>query len=151
LALVTALTCGAAHAAGSAADATLISEPRLAVALRSAQEVAAERLAGHHDCRELFARRGADGARLLSTTEYAVAEAGERDSLCARGAVAFTRLGTDRTTLCRDGFLRLDRQRGAVVLLHEALHVAGMGERPHHPRSLTPQEIDRMVKRSCGL
>jgi hypothetical protein len=47
--------------------------------------------------------------------------------------------------------LKLGRHYGAVVLLHEALHVAGLGQAPHHPHAQTPQEIDRMVRRSCAL
>ena len=38
-----------------------------------------------------------------------------------------------------------------VVKVHEALHVAGLGEHPHHPGAPTPVEIDRMVKQRCGL
>jgi hypothetical protein len=60
-------------------------------------------------------------------------------------------MSTGRTALCADSFLKLGRHYGAVVLIHEALHVAGLGQHPHHPGAQTPQQIDRVVKESCGL
>jgi hypothetical protein len=130
---------------------TGLADPRLGAAVRFARGVAAGRIAGKPSCRQLFDERGADGVGLLDRIEYEVADGGELGGLCARGAVAFTRMGTERTWICSDSFLKLPREQGAVVLLHEALHVAGLGEHPHHPGAPTPVEIDRMVKRSCGL
>jgi hypothetical protein len=46
---------------------------------------------------------------------------------------------------------RLPRERLATILIHEALHHAGMSEAPFDPQAPTAREITRMVKRSCAL
>jgi hypothetical protein len=124
---------------------------RLVAAVRDARTVALDRLGEHAECRGLFEDHGADGLRLLHEAAYRSAVPDEAGGLCERGAAAFTRMRSGRTALCGDNFLKLGRHYGAVVLLHEALHVAGLGQAPHHPHAQTPQEIDRMVRRSCGL
>jgi hypothetical protein len=123
----------------------------LVAAVRAARAMALERLGEHAECRGLFDSHGADGARLLAESAYRSALPDEAGGLCEKGAAAFTGMRSGRTALCEDNFLKLDRQYGAVVLLHEALHVAGLGQAPHHAHAQTPQEIDRMVRRSCGL
>lgn len=123
----------------------------LVAAVRDARAVALGRLGEHEECRNLFAHRGADGARLLETSVYWRAEPGEAGGLCEKGAAAFTGMRSGRTALCADSFLKLGRHYGAVVLIHEALHVAGLGQHPHHEGAETPQQIDRRVRRSCGL
>ena len=123
----------------------------LNAAVRDARAVALERIDQRSQCRDLFAERGADGPRLLRTATYRRAAPDEAGGLCEKGAVAFTGMPSGWTALCAESFLKVGRHRGAVVLIHEALHVAGLGEHPHHPGALTPQEIDRMVGRSCGL
>ncbi len=64
--------------------------------------------------------------------------------------MAFTSLGSAVTRLC-PGFARLDDERAAVILLHEALHRAGLDEWPHDPDGLTPQGINELVREGCGL
>jgi hypothetical protein len=44
----------------------------------------------------------------------------------------------------------LDTDKAALVLLHEALHFAGLTEQPHDPRAMTSSEINDMVKDRCG-
>jgi hypothetical protein len=124
---------------------------RLVAAVRDARAVALDRLGEHAECRSLFAGHGADGSRLLLEAAYRSAVPDEAGGLCEKGAAAFTGMRTGRTALCSDNFLKLGRHYGAVVLLHEALHVAGLGQAPHHAHAQTPQAIDRMVRRSCGL
>jgi hypothetical protein len=124
---------------------------RLVAAVRDARAVALDRLGEHAECRGLFASHGADGSRLLIGADYRNAVPDEAGGLCEKGAAAFTGMRSGRTALCSDNFLKLGRHYGAVVLLHEALHVAGLGQAPHHAHAQTPQEIDRMVRRSCGL
>jgi hypothetical protein len=123
----------------------------LAAAVRDARAVALDRIEKREDCRDLFVERGIDGAGLLRTTVYRRAVPEEAGGLCEKGAAAFTGMRSGRTALCTDSFLKLGRHYGAVVLIHEALHVAGLGQHPHHPGAETPQQIDRRVRRSCGL
>jgi hypothetical protein len=120
-------------------------------AVRVARTIALERIAEVGECRELFTERGADGGRILLDADYRVAQPGEAGGLCEKGASAFTGMTTRRTALCRDSFLKLPAHVRAVVLLHEALHVAGMGQYPLHPGEMTARQIDGMVSRSCDL
>jgi hypothetical protein len=123
----------------------------LAAAVRDGRAVALDRLQERAECRDLFADHGADGVRLLRDASYRKADSEEAGGLCGKGAAAFTRMRSGRTALCADSFQKLGRYRAAVVLLHEALHTAGLGEAPHPPGAQTAREIDRMVRRSCGL
>ena len=122
----------------------------LIAAVRGAQSIALERLGREEECRELFAERGADGARLLLDADYRVARPGEAGGLCEQGASAFTGMTSGRTAFCQS-FLKLPAHRRAIVLLHEALHVAGMGQHPLHPGAMTAREINGVVARSCDL
>src|SRR6185436_9468218 len=134
--LIGVLGWGSAAAAGNrsrdggAAGWVEGGDVHLAAALSDARSMALARIEQHPECRELFGGRGADGARLLDRTAYRSAALGEAGGLCERGAAAFTGMRTGRTALCSDNFLKLDRHYRAVVLLHEALHVAGLGQAP---------------------
>jgi hypothetical protein len=123
----------------------------LGAAVRDARALALDRIGERAECRELFTEHGADGTHLLLTADYRRAAPDEAGGLCEKGAAAFTGMRSGRTALCADSFLKLGRHYGAVVLLHEALHVAGLGQHPHHHGAETPQQIDRRVRRSCGL
>jgi hypothetical protein len=151
--LVATATTGLAQAAGPEQKPGAVTGggARLVAAVRAARTLALDRLDDHPECRGLFEGHGADGSRLLVDAAYRSAVPDEAGGLCEKGAAAFTGMRSGRTALCRDNFLKLDRHYGAVVLLHEALHVAGLGQAPHHPHAQTPQEIDHMVRRSCGL
>jgi hypothetical protein len=39
----------------------------------------------------------------------------------------------------------------AAVLIHEALHYAGLSEQPRDPQGMHARDIDRMVKKACGF
>ena len=45
-------------------------------------------------------------------------------------------------------FGRIRVAEASQVLIHEALHNAGLSEQPHDPDGLTPDEIDEMVARA---
>ena len=147
------LGTGSVARAGQAADRVVVAGggALLAGAVRNARALALDRIGEHAACRELFAAHGADAERLLADAAYRRAEPDEAGGLCERGAAAFTGMRTGRTAICADNFLKLGRHYGAVVLLHEALHVAGLGQAPHHPGAHTSREIDWMVRHSCGL
>jgi hypothetical protein len=117
--------------------------------LRSGFTLALRRVHRLEACRELFARLGADGLDTLSFTTYSPAGDGWQREVCA-SSEAFTTVGGGRVWLC-GGFGWLSDEDAAAVLLHEALHSAGLGERPLDPTGPTPDEIDRMVASGCGL
>jgi hypothetical protein len=52
--------------------------------------------------------------------------------------------------ICRHFHIQGERIKIAV-LIHEALHTAGMGEAPSDPDGMTAEEITEMVERACLL
>jgi hypothetical protein len=122
---------------------------RVARKLRVSYEVALVRLEKVETCRALFSDLGADGLEMLNRSVYAPAF--DREGGCERGSPAYTFIGSRVTRLC-PVFADLPRSKAAVALLHEALHHAGLGERPAVPTARhTAKEINWMVARKCGL
>jgi len=118
--------------------------------LARAFSIALDSVQTHQSCRTLFARLGVDGSDMLGSILYRGASASDEQRMCRRCTVAFTCVGRPATTLCRK-FSRLSDQKAAVLVLHEALHSAGLSERPHDPKGMSPAEIDGMVERNCGF
>lgn len=128
--------------------------PRLSERLREkldeALPIAREQLREHSSCRALFARLGADGAAMLQTPAYYPASAEQEGRYCRRGASAVTSVGGSVVVLCRS-FGRLSRDHAAIILLHEALHLAGQTESPLEPKAPDAFEITRKVMTACRL
>ena len=122
---------------------------RLRSTLESAFAVAVQKLSDEPRCRELFTELGADGVTMLSNTLYYQASLKMEQQLCPR-AFGYTLVGGAPTWVCRR-FGQLNDRRAAKVLLHEALHHAGLDERPHDPDGLPPAAIDELVADACGL
>ncbi len=114
-----------------------------------AYPVALQRVRDLASCQELFSALGADGLEKLSRTIYLPPQPGE-SSTCRSLVSAFTGVGTPHTRLC-PAFGRLRNDRAAIVLIHEALHYAGLGERPSDPDGLTALQINHLVEAACGL
>ncbi len=119
--------------------------PPAAGLLGRAYALAARRVATRRDCADLFTNLGADGLTLLRSTLYYPSSAGLTRT-CTR-AYAVTGVGSAVTMLC-PSFARLDVERGAMVLIHEALHHAGLPEAPI-PGALRSSEINRAVWTRC--
>jgi hypothetical protein len=100
-------------------------------------------------CQGLFDEFGADGIDVLSNTTYVLADADWAKKLCA-SASAFTTVGGSKVWLCSN-FGRLPEKDATEILLHEALHSAGLSEYPLDPNGLRPNEIDSMVRKNCGF
>jgi hypothetical protein len=100
-------------------------------------------------CQGLFDGLGADGTQVLADTTYVLAQADWEVKVCA-DASAFTTVGGSKVWLCSN-FGRLPEKDAAEILLHEALHNAGLSEQPYDPDGLTPDEIDLMVRKKCGF
>jgi hypothetical protein len=119
--------------------------------LGRAHRLAVTRVASQPSCRSIFANLGADGVELLADTLYLPASKKSESIICGRATVAFTDVGQPVTRLCRR-FGDVTDEQAAVILLHEALHSAGLDERPHDPDAeMTPKQINAMVERSCGF
>ena len=122
--------------------------PEVKTKLQSAVRIAAKRIEDVEECGDLFANLGADGEEMLNTTLYfPVAANNRRDGIC-RQAAAYTKVGAKSTFICPE-FSRLSDKRAAMFLVHEALHHAGLSEKPLDRRGMTSLEINTMVGRKC--
>ncbi|MEW6335896.1 MAG: hypothetical protein ACOY3Y_20090 [Acidobacteriota bacterium] len=127
---------------------------RLPVELKRGLEggwaLALDRLEHRPECRGLFHALGADGARTMRASIYYRPASTYLPEGSCRGTAALIRVGSPATVLC-PGFGRLNPSAAAAVLIHEALHHAGLEECPPTPGALTSPEITRLVLERCGL
>lgn len=123
--------------------------PPVRARIESSFELAKQRLTEVAECGDLFADLGGNGIEALRSTLYYPASAAQEKKLC-RGAWGYTTVGSAPTFLCRK-FSRISEKKGAMILIHEALHHAGMGEFPQHGDGLTSAAINTLVEDRCGL
>jgi hypothetical protein len=141
---------GSATDAGPAADPTrTLLSPRVSANLAEGMRVGHESLRRHASCRALFARLGSDGAAELGGASYHAASSEQERKHCRRGVFAFTTVGASAVALCR-GFARLSPQQAAIILIHEALHLAGQTESPA-PGAPDSLAITASVMAGCRL
>ena len=112
-------------------------------------QLASQRLVEAPQCGDLFSDLGANGLEALSSTLYYAASAANEKKLC-NGAWGYTTVGSAPTYLCRK-FSRISEKKGAMILIHEALHHAGLGEWPNDPKGLTSKAINNLVEDACRL
>jgi hypothetical protein len=127
-------------------------DARLRVKLGVAFRIAGQRPRDVPECAQLFTGLNADGVALLGSTLYqSVADTGG-ERVCGRGldAAAFTMVRSPRTIVC-PAFDRLTVEDAAVVVLHEALHFAGLPESPPTPGAMKSNEINDRIADRCGL
>lgn len=101
-------------------------------------------------CAALFAGLDLDGPTALSSTVYSRPRHPAEKALCDAGALAVTRARRTEISLCLN-LRNLTREGVAALLIHEALHTAGLGEWPVDPVGPTSGEITRSVLRACSL
>jgi hypothetical protein len=123
---------------------------RVAATLTRGLPVVEERLRKYESCRALFARLGSDGAAALGRASYHPASAEQERRDCGPGVFALTTVGGSAIALCRR-FARLSGEQAAIILLHEALHVAGQAEYPSAPGAPDSTAITGMVMTGCRL
>jgi hypothetical protein len=112
--------------------------------------VAQKRLRDFASCRALFSRLGADGAATLSAAAYHAASAEQERRYCGRGVEALATVGGSAVALCR-GFAHLSGQDAAIILIHEALHLAGQPEAPATSGAPDSRQLTEAVIASCQL
>lgn len=117
--------------------------------LEASYNIATRHLRDNAECRSLFAELGASGFEALASTLYYPASQQNEKQVC-RGAFGYTTVGSAPTFLCRR-FSRLSERRAALVLIHEGLHRAGMGEWPQDSDALPSSAINDLVAEACGL
>ena len=86
---------------------------------------------------------------LEATLNFPIKNPKRRLDMCPR-ITAYTFVGASTTWLCPD-FKRLPIEHAALVLIHEALHHAGLTEKPHDQGAMTSREINTMVTTACQL
>ncbi|MFZ5787477.1 MAG: hypothetical protein ACOY3Y_13630 [Acidobacteriota bacterium] len=116
--------------------------------LRDAFERALRRVASRPECARLFAGPAMDGERALCGTLYIAAPANLETGRCSR-SFAITHVGSPVTWVCST-LRRESANRAAGVLIHEALHHAGLTEQPADPAARTSVQITKMVRLHCG-
>jgi hypothetical protein len=123
---------------------------RVAARFNDALSVALGRLRTYPSCRALFARLGADGVAELKGASYYPASDEQERKYCRREVYALTKVGGSAVVLCRR-FGHLSGPRAAIILIHEALHLAGQTEEPADPEAPDSFAITRKVMRGCWL
>jgi hypothetical protein len=124
--------------------------PEVARKLRLGFETAISQVGGVEPCGALFRELGADPVVLLGRSFYFPAEVNWGKQACPDGVLASTQVGSPLTMVCK-GFGQTSKKEAAVVLLHEALHFAGLNEQPHDPSAMTASQINDLVRERCGL
>jgi hypothetical protein len=117
--------------------------------LENSYKLAAERIVEMPECRSLFTALGADAFEILKTGLYFPADPAKETSVCRR-TMAQTYVGGAPTWICRRVTSYPD-ETVAIVLIHEALHHAGLAEDKNDRTAMSSASIDRKVRKSCGL
>ena len=119
--------------------------------LATSFRMALNQLNARATCRDLFEQLHANGHVMLATTIYIASDGENAVQMCDRaGGAAYTWLGQPTTYLC-PCFAQLSPNDAAMSLLHEALHYAGLPERPVHRGAMSSREISALVRKRCGL
>jgi hypothetical protein len=117
--------------------------------LDDAFDIAVARVLDEPECAGLFSALGSDGVHMLESSLYFVAGPYKETEVC-RTAVAFAYVGDAPVKLCRR-FSYLSDNQAAMILIHEALHHAGLPEHPQDPNALPGWAINRLVQSTCGF
>ena len=116
-------------------------------------EIAAQRAQEVEACAELFSEFWADATETLGNALYwPIRSYRDVKERCGRRNLAFTQVGSRLTFICPD-FERVSDLRAAQIIIHEALHNAGLKEKPQYAGVgvKSPAAIDSMVAKACGF
>lgn len=115
-----------------------------------AYRLAVARVASDSQCSALFTKLGADGLEKLGMSEYYATPVVAGVDHCGTTVAAYTFVGSPTVMLC-PAFATLSTVAAARILIHEALHFAGLGERPEDPHAPMSEEINEIVTANCHL
>jgi hypothetical protein len=155
--LLLSLLLAAPPVAGLAGDVDLRPEARGSLPglvlhkINGGRSMAHRHLSRYPSCSGLFQELNADGGAILALSRFEMASARDERRWCDRGAVMLTHVGGGVVRICGGGLERLGRGDVTALLLHEALHHAGLTESPADPQAEIPREITRRVRQSCRL
>ena len=114
-------------------------------------EKAAELVQEVDSCSDLFTELGVDALETLGSALYwPVISYRDAKEICRGRNLAFTTVGSRMTFICAE-FERLSDRAAAMVIIHEALHTAGLRESPQYREHgiKTSHEINSMVSKNC--
>lgn len=157
-AVVAAVATTAVNAAALDSEAPAVCKPVISTKvpaknrqkISDAFELALERVQEVPECGELFTELGSDGMESLGRVIFLpIGRAQARGNVC-HGISAYTMVGGGPVRVCRE-FSRLSDTQAAMVIIHEALHHAGLSEHPLDPDGLTSNQINGLVMEKCGL
>jgi hypothetical protein len=127
--------------------------------LEAGFRLAAERVVEVEACGGLFTRFGANGLDALRLSLYFPPGSYLHEiEVCGRNPIAdsreaenlaVTKTGGRVVWICRN-FARVSTETAAVTLIHEALHCAGLSERPTDRLAMSSAEITEMVRAACA-
>jgi len=127
--------------------------------LKAGFELAVERVGEIEACGGLFTRLGANGLETLKASLYFPVDSYLREiEICGRNPAAnsriaenltYTQTGARSVWVCRN-FAYISTEDAAVAVIHEALHLAGLGEQPIDRLVMMSTEISGMVEVACA-
>lgn len=124
--------------------------PTVAMKLRAGFDLALDRVERESACRALFADLGAEARDAFGGTLYYGSTSAQEDGRC-RDAYAVTQIRSAVTWVCQGNFVDVRLEHAARILIHEALHRAGLPERPQAPDAMSGREIDALIRSRCRL
>lgn len=98
----------------------------------------------------MFTDLGADALTTLGKVYFHPIGLHELKTNVCNGAAVYTFVGGGPVWVCRK-FSRMSDSQAAVIIIHEALHRAGLTEQPHDASGMTSGAINDMVSKWCGL
>jgi hypothetical protein len=123
---------------------------RAGMTIRATHKAALKRLARNETCRALFEPLSRDGVEVLASNVYRSARSASEIDSCRLGIAATTVVGSRRILIC-ERFYSLSPRRRTAILIHEAMHTAGLDEAPRDPEALASREITELVRQACSL
>jgi hypothetical protein len=124
--------------------------PILQKKLRVSYSIAVRHLRNNEQCQALFADLGADGLEMMARTVYVPPPRDLEYRICGWSNLGYTRIGHRVTRIC-DRLANVSDEKSAIILIHEALHHAGLPEDATGKNGYSSREINSIVKRACGF
>lgn len=119
---------------------------RISVSFR----IALDRVLEVPECGAMFTELGAEASATLGRMYFHPIGWHELKPDVCNGSAVYTLVGGGPIWVCRR-FSRLSDSQAAMLIIHEALHLAGLTERPRDANGMTSAAINGMVSKRCGF
>ena len=98
----------------------------------------------------MFTELGVDASATLGRMYFSPIGWHELKPNVCNGSAVYTLVGGGPVWVCQK-FSRLADSQAAMLIIHEALHLAGLNEQPHDANAMTSAAINGMVLKRCGF